>query len=222
MYELCIAYVAVYVFCYAHISGRVVARSVRLEAERVKHAVVSVAPVPPRRGGGGHADRAASAAAGAGGAREVRGGDDAEAGAGRAHGRRRLRELLLLALRVAALLLLRWRLRGRFWPPARRVGSSGVTMVALDTSLSLSAPGSFERAKQLAKDAIGRAPAGDLVGVVTFADGPRSWRPSRRAIACWRRRRSTRRGRASARRDIAARCRAASRSSAAGAARSSW
>ena len=44
------------------------------------------------------------------------------------------------------------------------------TIVALDTSFSMSAPGTFERAKQLAKDAIGSVPAGDLVGVVTFAD----------------------------------------------------
>jgi len=43
-------------------------------------------------------------------------------------------------------------------------------VVALDTSFSMSAPGRFERAKQLAKDAVTRAPSGDLVGVVTFDD----------------------------------------------------
>ena len=50
------------------------------------------------------------------------------------------------------------------------MASSGVTIVALDTSYSMSAPGRFERAKQLARAAIDRAPAGDLVGVVTFSD----------------------------------------------------
>src|SRR5262244_553559 len=61
--------------------------------------------------------------------------------------RRHLRELILLALRIVALVVL-----------------------ALDTSYSMSAPGRFERAKQLARDAVARAPAGDLVGVVTFDD----------------------------------------------------
>src|SRR5262249_57320109 len=42
--------------------------------------------------------------------------------------------------------------------------------VALDTSFSLAAPGRFERARQLAKDAIAKAPTSDNVGVVTFAD----------------------------------------------------
>ena len=75
--------------------------------------------------------------------------------------RRRLREWLLLMLRVAALVLLALAFARPFF---RSVGASaaGTTVVALDTSYSLSAPGRFERAKQLAKDAIARAPAGDL------------------------------------------------------------
>ena len=52
------------------------------------------------------------------------------------------------------------------------ISSAGVTIVALDTSYSMSAPGVFDRAKQLATAAINKAPAGDLVGVVTFADAP--------------------------------------------------
>ena len=43
-------------------------------------------------------------------------------------------------------------------------------MVALDTSASVSAPGRLARAKQLAREAIGRAPSAHLVAVVTFAD----------------------------------------------------
>jgi len=84
--------------------------------------------------------------------------------------RRHLRELILLALRVAALLLLAIAFARPFFASGAAVASSGVTMVALDTSYSMSAPGRFERARQLAKDAVARAPATDLVGVVTFAD----------------------------------------------------
>ncbi len=65
----------------------------------------------------------------------------------------------------------------RLGDPIERVGGArivrtgtSVTIVALDISYSMSAPGRFDRAKQLAKDAIARAPAGDRVGVVTFAD----------------------------------------------------
>jgi hypothetical protein len=83
--------------------------------------------------------------------------------------RRRLRELLLLAVRVAALLLLAAAFARPFFASGAALDSGGVLIVALDTSLSLSAPGVFERARQLAKEAISRAPSRDLVGVVTFA-----------------------------------------------------
>ena len=82
-----------------------------------------------------------------------------------------MRQLLLLALRVAALLLLALAFARPFLASDAASAASGVTMVALDTSLSLSAPGQFARAQQLAKDAISRAPSGHLVGVLTFADG---------------------------------------------------
>jgi hypothetical protein len=82
----------------------------------------------------------------------------------------RLRELLLLALRVAALLLLAITFARPFFATGAASVSTGVTMVALDTSYSMSAPGRFAHAQQLAKDAIAHAPAGDLVGVITFAD----------------------------------------------------
>src|SRR5262249_22321002 len=85
--------------------------------------------------------------------------------------RRNLRDLLLLALRVAALVLLAVVFARPFFASAA-LQSSGATIVALGTSYSMSAPGRFERARQLAKDAIVRAPAGDLVGVMTFSDVP--------------------------------------------------
>ena len=84
--------------------------------------------------------------------------------------RRRLRELLLLALRIAALVLLAVGFARPFFAGDAAGRSGGVTIVALDRSLSLTAPGQFERAKELARDAIGRATSADLVGVVTFAD----------------------------------------------------
>jgi aerotolerance regulator-like protein/VWA domain-containing protein len=84
--------------------------------------------------------------------------------------KRHLRELLLLALRITALLLLAFAFARPFFTSRAMATAAGVTMVALDASYSLSAPGQFEKARQLAKDAIAKAPAGDLVGVVTFAD----------------------------------------------------
>jgi hypothetical protein len=84
--------------------------------------------------------------------------------------RRRLREWLLLALRVAALVLLSLAFARPFFEEDPSAASSGVTVVALDTSLSLSAPGRMDRARALAREAIGRAPAGDDVAIVAFAD----------------------------------------------------
>src|SRR5262249_2588060 len=86
--------------------------------------------------------------------------------------RRRLREILLLALRVLAIALLAVAFARPFRPSIAAEASSGTTIVALDTSYSLSAPGAFERAKALARGAIRSAAPGDLVGVVTFADAP--------------------------------------------------
>ena len=83
--------------------------------------------------------------------------------------RRHLRELLLLALRVAALFLLAMAFARPLLSPQSASRPAGFTVVALDTSLSLSAPGQFDRAKQLARDAVRLAPRDDLVGVVTFA-----------------------------------------------------
>jgi hypothetical protein len=83
--------------------------------------------------------------------------------------RRRLRELLLLALRVAALLLLAFAFARPFL--ASTLATAGATtVVALDTSLSMSAPGQFEKARQLARQAVADA-RGSLVAVVTFSDG---------------------------------------------------
>jgi len=84
--------------------------------------------------------------------------------------KRHLRQLILLALRVTALILLALAFARPFFATGAALGTAGVTIVALDTSMSVSAPGRFERAKELARAAIGRVPASDLVGVVTFDD----------------------------------------------------
>jgi hypothetical protein len=86
---------------------------------------------------------------------------------------RRLRQWLLLALRVTALLLLAVAFARPFIASGSALSATGVTMIALDTSYSMSAPGRFARAQQLARAAVARAPAGSLVGVVTFDDGAR-------------------------------------------------
>jgi hypothetical protein len=86
---------------------------------------------------------------------------------------RRIRELLLLALRVAALVFLSVAFARPFLASGSATGATGATIVALDVSFSMSAPGVFDRARQLAKAAITRASPGDAVGVVTFADSAR-------------------------------------------------
>lgn len=85
--------------------------------------------------------------------------------------RRRLRELLLLALRVAALLLLAFAFARPFFASGALAKPSAVTVVLLDTSASMSAPGQFEKARQLATQAIDRA-GGDRIALITFADTP--------------------------------------------------
>lgn len=84
--------------------------------------------------------------------------------------RRRLNDLLLLALRVAALLLLAAAFARPFFAFGGETSTSGVTVVALDTSLSMSGPVRFERARTLARAAVDQAPSGALVSFVTFAD----------------------------------------------------
>ena len=80
---------------------------------------------------------------------------------------RRLRQWLLLALRVAALVLLAFAFARPFFRAAS-ASAGRLTVVALDTSLSMSAPAQHSQARESAREAI-RAADGD-VAVVTFAD----------------------------------------------------
>lgn len=84
--------------------------------------------------------------------------------------RRRLRELILLALRITALVLLAVAFARPYVSGGTAAMSAPVTVVALDTSLSLSAPGQFERAREAAQQAVEGAPATHSVALVTFAD----------------------------------------------------
>ena len=88
----------------------------------------------------------------------------------RQHRRRQPRELILLALRVAALILLAVSFARPYLAGAAAPGSAPVTVVALDTSMSMSAPGQFARARQAASQAVQSAPASDAVALIAFAD----------------------------------------------------
>jgi hypothetical protein len=82
--------------------------------------------------------------------------------------RRRLRDLLLLAARVTALSLLAAAFaRPYFASPAVE---SRLLLVAVDRSYSMSAPGRFERALALAREALDAAGRGDRVALIAFDD----------------------------------------------------
>ena len=80
---------------------------------------------------------------------------------------RRLRDLLLLAARVLALLLMATAFARPYL--ARATAESGLTIVAVDRSFSMGAPGVFERARSLARSAI-EADAGRRVALLAFDD----------------------------------------------------
>ena len=81
--------------------------------------------------------------------------------------RRRLRDLLLLAARVLALLMLAASFARPYVVGARTASRS--TIVAIDRSFSMSAPGRTERARTLARQAVTDADnGGDRVAVIAF------------------------------------------------------
>jgi hypothetical protein len=84
--------------------------------------------------------------------------------------RRRLHDLLLLALRVAALTLLALSFARPYLAAGKGPTSAGVTIVAVDRSFSMSGPGQFARARELALGVIDDIPRGDRVAVIAFDD----------------------------------------------------
>ena len=81
--------------------------------------------------------------------------------------RHRLRDLILLAARICALLLL----AASFARPyhAAAPATTRTTIVAIDRSFSMGGPSRFERARTLARQAIDQAD-GDRIGVIAFDD----------------------------------------------------
>ena len=84
--------------------------------------------------------------------------------------RRRLRDLLLLALRVAALVLLALSFARPYFAGSDTAVAGGATIVTVDVSLSTSAPATWAAVQRRAAQAVDEAPAADLVGLVTFDD----------------------------------------------------
>jgi Aerotolerance regulator N-terminal/von Willebrand factor type A domain len=81
--------------------------------------------------------------------------------------RRRLRDILLLAARIAALLLL----AAAFARPyASGQGHAGTRVIAIDRSFSMGAPGQFARALELARNAVDEAGRAQRVAVIAFDD----------------------------------------------------
>jgi hypothetical protein len=79
--------------------------------------------------------------------------------------RRRLRDFLLLAARVAAILLLAAAFARPYVPAA---SAPPLRIIALDRSFSMSAPGRFERALELARAAANDAAGGQRVSAIAF------------------------------------------------------
>jgi hypothetical protein len=86
------------------------------------------------------------------------------------HRRRRLRELLLLALRVVALILLALSFARPYFAGGAAPASAPVTVIAIDTSMSMTAPGQFDRARDAAVRAASAAPAAHALAVIGFSD----------------------------------------------------
>ena len=82
--------------------------------------------------------------------------------------RRRLRELLLLALRVAALLLLAVAFARPFLDASGR--GRRITVLVVDRSLSLSAPGQMALARERAREVIASTAPDEPIAVVAFDD----------------------------------------------------
>jgi hypothetical protein len=86
------------------------------------------------------------------------------------HRRRRLRELLLLALRVAALLLLALSFARPYLAGASAPDSVPLTVIAVDTSMSMTAPGQMTRAREAAARAVVAAPGSHALALIGFGD----------------------------------------------------
>ena len=83
--------------------------------------------------------------------------------------RRRVRELILLALRAAALVLLALAFARPFFSQPAAALAAPPTLVLIDRSVSTSAPGQFDRLRARAAAVVRTAAPGTRVGVIAFA-----------------------------------------------------
>jgi hypothetical protein len=83
--------------------------------------------------------------------------------------RRRLQDLLLLALRAAALLLLALGFARPYLQTPADASGVGVRVFVVDTSASMGDATRFARARALAEEAIAAAPADELVAIMRVA-----------------------------------------------------
>jgi hypothetical protein len=83
--------------------------------------------------------------------------------------RRRVRELVLLALRVTALALMAFAFARPYIASASASLAGGATVVLVDTSASVTAPGQFEQIRSRVADIIRGTPSTHAVAVLSFA-----------------------------------------------------
>jgi hypothetical protein len=83
--------------------------------------------------------------------------------------RRRLRELILLALRVAAIVLLACAFARPYVSEGASAAGDAATVVLIDTSASVTAPSQFDRIRERAEQVIRQAPPTHAVAVLSFA-----------------------------------------------------
>ena len=86
------------------------------------------------------------------------------------HRRRHLRELILLALRVVALVLLALSFARPYFAGTAAPDAAPLTVIAIDTSMSMTAPGQFDRARAAANRAVAAAPASHGLALISFND----------------------------------------------------
>ena len=90
------------------------------------------------------------------------------------HVRKKLKYLVLLALRVALLLLIAFAFAKPLWTDPDTLpgpGPEGTHLVVVDTSASMGREGVFDRAIDMARAAIDQAPGGAMLQVVSAANG---------------------------------------------------
>jgi hypothetical protein len=82
--------------------------------------------------------------------------------------RRQIQDVLLLALRVAAVALLAVAFARPYYAGPSGRAEGPVSIIAIDRSFSMSAPGRIEAARALASRAVDDAPAGSRVAIIGF------------------------------------------------------